>query len=129
MIFTVFYMPRAQSLETIITKSQSLFGEKYEFHEIKTIGKYRYLYLSCKLHNEEFRQRIDAHTTGMEGCPVCKKINQSLTLEQFLSKARKKHGDRYNYDLVNYINYKTPVIIKCSIHGQFNQLPCIHVFI
>src|ERR1035437_7669234 len=39
----------------------------------------------------------------------------------FISKSKLKHGDKYNYSLVNYINNKTKVKIICPTHGDFEQ--------
>ncbi len=37
------------------------------------------------------------------------------------SLAREVHGDKNNYDKVNYIDSKKPVIITCKVHGDFEQ--------
>ena len=52
---------------------------------------------------------------------------RKLTTEQFITKARLVHGDKYDYHKVNYINSRTPVIIICSIHGEFKQAPSDHL--
>lgn len=45
----------------------------------------------------------------------------------FIEKSKTVHGDKYNYDKVNYINKKTKVIITCLIHKEdFAQLPYHH---
>lgn len=49
-----------------------------------------------------------------------------LTKEQFIAKARRVHGDRYDYSLVNYVNYRTSVQIICPKHGMFPQSPDHH---
>lgn len=45
----------------------------------------------------------------------------------FIEKARKIHGDKYNYSSVEYVNSKTPIIIICPIHGEFHQIPNTHL--
>ena len=47
--------------------------------------------------------------------------------EQFISKARLVHGDKYDYSMVVYVKYKTPVHIVCPIHGSFYQTPASHL--
>jgi len=42
-----------------------------------------------------------------------------MTTEEFISKAKKVHGDKYDYSLVEYVNNKTRVTIICPIHGEF----------
>lgn len=45
----------------------------------------------------------------------------------FIEKSEKKHGDKYDYSKVNYIDAKTKVIIICYIHGQFELTPNKHL--
>lgn len=47
--------------------------------------------------------------------------------ELFISESKKIHGDRYDYSKTNYVNSKTRVLIKCSKHGDFIQLPYEHL--
>ena len=49
-----------------------------------------------------------------------------LTTEEFTQKAFKKHGNKYDYSLVKYVNSKTKVKIICPKHGVFEQKPNIH---
>ena len=42
-----------------------------------------------------------------------------LTTEQFVAKAREKHGDKYDYSKVVYVNAKTKVCVTCKEHGDF----------
>lgn len=50
-----------------------------------------------------------------------------LTTEEFIQKARKVHGDKYNYSLVDYKNAHTKIKIICPIHGEFEQRPNNHL--
>lgn len=45
----------------------------------------------------------------------------------FIEKAKKVHGDKYDYSKVEYIDSKTPVCIICPIHGEFWQKPNSHL--
>lgn len=47
--------------------------------------------------------------------------------KQFIRKAKKNYGDRYDYSKVKYVNDEHPVIIICSNHGEFTQLPIKHL--
>lgn len=51
----------------------------------------------------------------------------ALTTEQFIVKAKVIHGNKYDYTKIDYINTKTNVVIKCKIHGEFNQTPSNHL--
>lgn len=52
---------------------------------------------------------------------------KKLTTEEFIEKAEKVHGDRYDYSKVNYTDSKTKVCIICPIHGEFLQSPAKHL--
>ena len=39
----------------------------------------------------------------------------------------KKHGEKYDYSKVKYIDSKTHVTIICKIHGEFYQSPGKHL--
>lgn len=49
------------------------------------------------------------------------------TTENFIEKARKVHGDKYDYSKTEYINAKTKVCIICPEHGEFWQKPVTHL--
>ena len=50
-----------------------------------------------------------------------------MTTEQFIEKARKVHGNRYDYSKVKYIDSHTKVCIICYTHGEFWQTPNNHL--
>ena len=52
---------------------------------------------------------------------------KKLTTEEFIKRSREIHGDKYNYDKVEYVNNKTKVIITCPVHGDFLQQPRHHL--
>ena len=47
--------------------------------------------------------------------------------ETFINKAKKIHGDKYDYSKVNYVNNYTKVCIICPKHGEFWQEPRHHL--
>src|SRR5208282_455845 len=52
---------------------------------------------------------------------------QRSTTAEFIVKARKVHGKRYNYGKVDYKSGHTKVIITCTQHGDFQQEPGHHL--
>lgn len=42
-----------------------------------------------------------------------------LTKENFINRAIKIHGNKYDYSKVEYINNRTKVCIICAEHGEF----------
>lgn len=54
-------------------------------------------------------------------------MSKKLTTEEFIEKARKIHGNKYDYSKVVYVNSQTKVCIICPIHGEFWQRPNDHL--
>lgn len=54
-------------------------------------------------------------------------MGKRLTQEEFIEKARLKHGDKYDYSEVAYVNKKTKVRIICPEHSSFLQTPEKHL--
>ena len=52
---------------------------------------------------------------------------KKMPTEEFISKAKKIHGDKYDYSKVEYINNRTKVCIVCHKHGEFWQTPNTHL--
>lgn len=50
-----------------------------------------------------------------------------MDTKTFIVRAKKIHGDKYDYSNVKYINNKTKVCIICPIHGEFWQTPDAHL--
>ena len=55
-----------------------------------------------------------------------KHTKQELGL-YFIKQAIERHGNRYGYSKVNYINNSTKVTIRCITHGEFEQTPHNHL--
>jgi len=54
-------------------------------------------------------------------------MSKKITNEEFLYKAIKVHGYKYEYPLDDYIRNRTKIKIICPIHGQFKQTPTSHL--
>lgn len=51
----------------------------------------------------------------------------SYTTDSFIAKARERHGNKYDYSKVEYVNSQTKVKIICPSHGLFEQTPAEHL--
>lgn len=54
-------------------------------------------------------------------------MSKKLTTEDFVEKAKKVHGDKYDYSKIEYINTMTKVCFICPTHGEFWQTPNNHL--
>lgn len=52
---------------------------------------------------------------------------RARTTSEFIEEAKKVHGDKYDYSKVKYVNSHTKVCITCPKHGEFLQLPYLHL--
>ena len=52
---------------------------------------------------------------------------KTLTTEQFIAKARKIHGDKYDYSHSVYSSGHLPITILCPKHGYFTQMGYSHL--
>lgn len=51
----------------------------------------------------------------------------AMSQEEFLSRAKIKHGDKYEYSKSVYIRALTKITIICHKHGEFKQTPHMHL--
>ena len=112
-----------------ITVHQTENGEPiYDYSKTLYNGKDKKVIITCKTHGD-FEQCANSHIQG-NGCKKCAieliALKRKLTKDQFIEKAKYKHGDRYDYSKVIYINSTTKVIIVCDKHGDFEQTPNDH---
>lgn len=52
---------------------------------------------------------------------------KKLTKEEFITRAKEVHGDKYDYSKVRYVNSQIKVCIICPEHGEFWQKPNKHL--
>ena len=121
-------MPKKKTKEEFIKEATEKHKGKYDYSKVVYIGSKIKVCIICHEHGE-FEQRPADHIKG-QGCPKCGVENRNekntLTKENFIEKARKEHGDKYDYSKVNYVNGKTKICIICPNHGEFWQRPKDH---
>ena len=119
-------MPKKQTLEEFIKKSNIAHNFKYNYDKSIYINKQTKVIVTCPEHGD-FEVTPGAHYILKSGCPECAKISRSKTkskgLEKFIKQANLKWNSFYNYSKVNYINNYTKVEIICPIHGSFFKDP------
>ena len=116
--------------EDFVEKAKKVHGDKYDYSKTTYSGCYEKVKIICLLHGE-FWQSATSHLGGC-GCQICGN-RKKCTTEEFIEKAKKIHGDKYDYTKCNYINAHTKVCIIChkcdkngNEHGEFWQSPSNH---
>jgi|SaaInlStandDraft_1057018.scaffolds.fasta_scaffold06865_3 superfamily II DNA or RNA helicase len=116
--------------EEVIADFKKIHGSKYDYSKVNYVKTLLPVEIICRIHGG-FKQLRNNHLKG-QGCPKCgiinNALNQRLTIEEFVKKSIKVHGDKYNYSKVKYRGNNKKVIIDCQTHGEFLQTPSKHMF-
>ena len=120
-------MGRGKNLTTdiIIAKSKMVHGYKYDYSLVIYKNLKTNINIICNEHGV-FEQSPSNHIFNAAGCPKCYGNKKSST-EIFITNAKKFHGDKYDYRLVEYRNNYTKIKIICPDHGIFEQKPNNHL--
>lgn len=124
-------MSRRLTLENFIDRSNCKHRNFYGY--TKTVYKdcASKVLITCPFHGDFFQ--IPAHHLRGIGCNECGRRRTSeshvhVRNEPFIENARKRHGLRYDYSLVNMsTREKGMVTITCNTHGPFLQKPTAHL--
>lgn len=112
--------------ENFIFKAKTVHGDKYDYSKVEYTNNHTKVCIICPEHGE-FWQIPYNHYNLKRGCPRCTGNGAyKLTTNEFIDKAKKIHGDKYDYSKVEYINATTKVCIICPVHGEFWQTPDAH---
>ena len=122
-----------KTTQEFIEAAKIIHGNKYDYSKVDYKNNRTPVVIICPEHGE-FEQRPEVHLRGC-GCPICRwakakaslRKSVGLTADQFIERARKIHGDKYDYSKVKYENTDTKVCITCPIHGEFWQTPHHHM--
>lgn len=116
-------------LESFIKNSKDIHGDLYNYEKVIYKGCDKKVIIKCNDHGD-FEQTPTLHLKG-SGCPKCanilRNINNKKSTDIFIQQAKLVHNNKYDYSKVNYNTSKIKVIIICSIHGEFEQLPNVHL--
>ena len=112
-----------QTQEQFKTRSQTLFGAKYDYSKVQYDGLNRKVCIICPEHGE-FWITAYSHLHG-HGCPYCSGMAK-VTLSLFIERCTKRHRGKYDYSCVKYKNLLDFVKIICPEHGEFWQRAKVH---
>ena len=108
-----------------IEKAKEVHGDKYDYSKVEYISSKKHITIICKIHGN-FRQQPTLHLYNKNGCSKCSG-NYSYTTKEWIEKAIKVHGDKYDYSKTKYTKTDNKVIIICKIHGEFLQTAHHHL--
>ena len=119
----------SQKDNEFIIKAREVHGDKYDYSKVKYVNSKTKVCIICPKHGE-FWQIPSSHLRGI-GCNKCgiekRSKAQTLTTEEFIEKAREKHGGKYDYSRTVYNGCYGKVKIICPIHGEYEQAAYSHL--
>jgi len=99
---------------------------KYDYSNTHYIHSHIKINILCPKHGK-FNILPHEHLRG-RGCKKCYNERRVSNTENFIKKAKKIHGDKYNYSKTNYKRAIKKITIICPIHGDFKQTPNSHLY-
>lgn len=125
-----------QCAEDFEKKARLIHGDRYDYSKVVYKNNLTPVEIICPIHGS-FWQVPYSHLDKKRkvGCPICgRSLNQlgnkkkeKEAAESFVEKARKVHGDKYDYSKVVYTGATKKVTIVCPIHGEFSQVASYHI--
>lgn len=120
---------RVWDKNSFVEKARSVHGNVYNYDDVDYKNAITKVKIICSQHGA-FLQTPNAHLNG-HGCPECKKqsirTKNGISKDEFIERAKKKHGNKYDYSKVEYVNGNTKVCIGCKKNGDFWQNASSHL--
>lgn len=115
---------KSLTTEKFIKKAREVHGNKYDYSKVNYKNNHAKVPIICPVHGP-FQQYPINHLRG-HGCKSCVGLER-LTTKEFINRAQKVHGHKFDYSKTIYINAETNVIIICPVHGKFAQMAYNHL--
>jgi hypothetical protein len=119
----------SSNTEEFVKRAKQIHGEKFDYSKVQYEGNKKKVCIICPIHGE-FWQTPDSHLRGTN-CPKCGYDNirdkKTLSTDEFIVRAKKVHGDKYDYSRTEYKGNDKKVCIICPEHGEFWQLAYDHL--
>lgn len=117
---------KIRTTKDFIEESKRLYSDRFEYDKTVYTKSAEPVTITCKKHGD-FVVKAGLHIHNNCSCPTCARESRRKTVESFIQLAMDKHGERYDYSLVNYVDRETKVCIICRKHGEFMQTPASHI--
>ena len=116
--------------EKFIDSAKKVHGDKYDYSKVVYVNSKTKIIIICNTCIYEWLQTPNNHIQGY-GCDKCAhdKVCKDLsgTKEHFIKNAILKHGNKFDYSKVVYVNTHTKVAITCkTCNTEFLQTPHNH---
>ena len=105
------------------------FHPNYNFTNSVFKGQVEPITFRCDLHNKDITIKKAAYLKSEKNrCEECEaEFIEFYQTEGFIAKANRKFNSKFNYSKVEDYRYKEPVTIICPNHGEYRQIPHVHL--
>ncbi len=122
---------RLNNIYQFLHRATALYGDRFYYDNVEYKDNKTTITILCR-HHGDFTQ-LPTKFLSKPNCPRCREwknltepsgaVNNTAS---FITKAKKVHGDRYNYSNSHYFRVDIALVIRCKEHGSFNQKPSSH---
>lgn len=120
---------KALDNKEFINRSINKFGNKFSYSKTEYSNYLTKVIVTCCKHGDVEIYPY-THLKGL-GCSLCSKEqngkSHKLTNDEFIDRANKVHGAKYDYSETNYQHSLVKVKIICPKHGPFYIKPSNHI--
>ena len=117
---------RKVTVQSFIERANKIFNGYYDYSKVQfTNAKEDDITIICPKHGE-FKYKVFWHLAG-HGCKHCAVERSRLTKDEFVQRANKIHGNKYDYSNSVIDGIRNEVEISCPKHGVFMQTPESHL--
>ena len=114
--------------ENFIKQAKDKYGNLFSYDKFQYINIKTQSTITCAEHGD-FSVTPRAHMeTKFGGCKKCKQEKETELFKQnFISQAKSRYNNFFDYSKFEYVNAKTKGVIICPKHGDFLQCPDKHL--
>lgn len=106
------------------------FQSRFDYSQSNYVNAHTPISITCPDHGP-FEMIPWVHSASTTGCPSCsqQKFTNSRRFDKqaYIRRCEAMHGNKFNYDLIEYNNMKSILNIQCPIHGQFQIRAWLHL--
>lgn len=117
------------STEDFIAKARKKYGDFYDYSKTKYKSEKTEVMITCPIHGD-FKKKPGLFLQGY-ACPKCglerRRTNKLMDQTTFLRRAKKLHGDNFDFSKSIYKDIFTPIAVKCTICGREYKKKPVHI--
>ena len=122
---------RTVSNEEFKRRVREIHGDEYDLSVTVYNGARKDVSLICRKHGLFTLKAMDITGEKKSGCRLCgierRGRARRISKEEFLRRAEKVHGNKFDYSEIEYVDLNTKIRIVCQFHGPFDQTPEKHL--